>query len=253
VEFPVDSASLVGFCMVLVRAGAWVSICPPFNTPSIPVRVRTGFAVALSFLLAARVGQHVTDLSLMGLIGALITQLLAGFALGLIVLMIFSALQSAGEMIDLQVGFSLGGIIDPFSGNMATPIGRLHQVLGVAILFAIDGHVMVVRGFIRSVDAAPLGQMNGEALVRQLIELFGIHLSAAIEIALPVLTALFCAEVALGFLGKAAPQLNILIIGFAVKTIVAITLLTATIVLLPDTVSSLLGRSLRAASGIFTG
>jgi flagellar biosynthetic protein FliR len=76
---------------------------------------------------------------------------------------------------------------------------------------------------------------------------------AAIEIALPLLTALFCAELALGFLGKAAPQLNILVIGFALKSIITFMLLGATLVLLPESVESLLGRAVRLGLGIFAG
>ena len=65
--------------------------------------------------------------------------------------------------------------------------------------------------------------------------------------------ALFCTEVALGFLGKAAPQLNILVIGFAVKSMLTFALLGATLVLLPETVDSLIGKALRAALGVFSG
>ncbi|MEK7423110.1 MAG: flagellar biosynthetic protein FliR [Actinomycetota bacterium] len=247
-----EPAALVGFCLVLVRAGAWVAVCPPFNMPAIPVRVRAGFAVAMSLVLAERVGSQVDDLSTGSLVGALFTQMLAGFALGFFVFVILSAVQSAGELIDLQVGFSLGGIIDPMSGNMSAPIGRLHQLLGLAVLFAINGHVIVARAFIRSVEVAPLGQMDSGNIAPLLAKLVAVLLSASIEIALPVLTALFLTEVALGFLGKAAPQLNILVIGFAVKSMVAFALLGATLVLLPEAVESLLVRSLRAALGVFS-
>ena len=247
-----EPAALVGFCLVLVRAGAWVAVCPPFNMPAIPVRVRAGFAVAMSLVLAERVGSQVDDLSTGSLVGALFTQMLAGFALGFFVFVILSAVQSAGELIDLQVGFSLGGIIDPMSGNMSAPIGRLHQLLGLAVLFAINGHVIVARAFIRSVEVAPLGQMDSGNIAPLFAKLVAVLLSASIEIALPVLTALFLTEVALGFLGKAAPQLNILVIGFAVKSMVAFALLGATLVLLPEAVESLLVRSLRAALGVFS-
>lgn len=250
-QFFVEPSALVGFCLMLVRSGAWVSVCPPFNMPAIPVRVRAGFAVAMSLVLAGKVGAEVTSISTTALVGAMFTQLLAGFALGFFVLVIFSAVQSAGEMIDLQVGFSLGGIIDPLSGNNSTPIGRLHQLLGLAILFGINGHVIVARAFIRSVEVAPMGQLDGAGLAQSLARLVAILLAASIEIALPVLTALFCTEVALGFLGKAAPQLNILVIGFAVKSMIAFAMLGATLVLLPEAVESLLGRGLRAAFTVF--
>lgn len=250
-KFPVDPQTLVGFCLVLVRATAWVLLCPPFNSPLIPKRVRGGFAVAMAFALARTVGPTVGDLSSVGLVGALFSQILAGLALGAFVFVLFAAIQAAGELLDLQVGFSLGGIIDPMSGNMAAPIGRFQQLVGIAILFAINGHVLVVRAFVESVRFAPLGRVDTGALAGGLARMLGVFLAAAIEIALPVLTALFCTEVALGLLGKAAPQLNILVIGFALKTMIAFALLGATFVLLPETTQSLLGRALQAAGKIF--
>ncbi len=249
----VDPKTLVGFCLVLVRAGAWVAICPPFNTPAIPARIRVAVAVSIALLLGNQVGKEVESIETINLVGMLFTQLLAGFTLGLFVFVIFSAIQSAGELIDLQVGFSLGAVIDPLSGNNSTPVGRLHQLLGVAILFAINGHVMIVRAFIRSVEMAPMGHIDGARVAETLAKLVATLLAAAIEIALPVLTALFCTEVALGFLGKAAPQLNILVIGFAVKSMLTFALLGATLVLLPETVDSLIGKALRAALGVFSG
>ncbi|MFN8024304.1 MAG: flagellar biosynthetic protein FliR [Acidimicrobiales bacterium] len=251
-QFLIDPATLVGFCLVLVRASTWVLICPPFNTPAIPPRVRIGIAVSISMVLAHEVGKDVNSIATGQLVGMMFSQALAGFTLGFFVFLIFTAVQSAGELIDLQVGFSLGGVIDPLSGNTSTPIGRFHQLLGVAILFAINGHVLVVRAFIRSVEMAPMGHLDTSTVTANIARLVATLLAAAIEIALPMLTALFCTEVALGFLGKAAPQLNILVIGFAVKTFLAFSLLGATLVLLPDTVDSLLGRGVRAAMEVFT-
>lgn len=252
-ELPVEPSVLVGFCLVMVRATAWLSLCPPFNSPSVPKRIRVGFAVAMSFALARSVGSVVTNVSTAGLIGALATEVLAGLALGAFVFILFAAIQAAGELLDLQVGFSLGGVIDPISGNMAAPIGRLQQLLGVVILFAINGHVLVVHAFVESVNAAPLGKVDTAALASGLAGLLGIFLAASIEIALPILTALFCTEVALGLLGKAAPQLNILVIGFALKTMIAFGLLGATFVMLPETTGSLLSRAFHAAGKVFTG
>lgn len=247
----IDPGTLVGFCLVMVRATAWVSLCPPFNSPAIPRRIRGGFAVAMSFALARGVGEGVHDISAGGLIGALLTEILAGLALGAFVFILFAAIQAAGELLDLQVGFSLGGVIDPLSGNMAAPIGRFQQLIGIAILFAINGHVLVVRAFVESVHAAPLGKIDTSQLAAGLSHLLGVFLIAALEIALPILTALFCTEVALGLLGKAAPQLNILVIGFAVKTMIAFALLGATLVMLPETTGSLLAQAIRAAGRIF--
>lgn len=245
--------ALVGFCLALVRTTAWIVICPPFNMPAIPARIRVGIAVAISFAVAGHVSPGAAGLDTPAFLGALVTQALAGLALGAFVFILFNAIQMAGELIDLQVGFSLGGVIDPLSGNTAAPIGRLHQILGLAIMFAINGHVLVVKGFLRSVEAVPVGTLDLGKLANELAQLLGVLFVASLEIALPILATLFCIEVALGLLGKAAPQLNILVIGFAVKAAVAFTLLGATLVLLPGSTQSLIERAVRSAGRVFTG
>jgi len=252
-EISLPAAQLVGFCLALVRTTAWISICPPFNSPAVPRRVRVGLATAISFAIAGQLADVTTSLELGPFIVALIVQALAGLALGFSVYILFAAIQAAGELIDLQVGFSLGAVLDPLSGNNAAPIGRFHQLLAVTMVFAINGHVMVVRGFLRSVEAVPTGEVDLEVLASELVGLLGTFFAAAVEIGLPVLAALFCTEIALGLLGKAAPQLNILVLGFAAKTFVAIMLLGMTLFALPETTESLLGQAIRAGARAFGG
>jgi flagellar biosynthetic protein FliR len=253
VHFTFAPATLIGFSLVLVRATAFVVLCPPFNSPSIPVRIRLGFAAALAFVLAHDLGPKVGNLSTAAFVGAMGMQFVAGVGLAVFVFVIFQALQAAGELIDLQVGFSLGGILDPLSGNQSTPIGRFNQLLAIAILFAINGHVLVVRAFIESVQAAPFGHISTSTLASELVRMLGVLIVAAVEIALPILAALFCTEIALGLLGKAAPQLNIMVLGFGVKAFLAFTLLAATLVLLPASTESLIGQAIHAAGRIFRG
>ena len=252
-EFLVTPTTLVGFALVMVRATAFVVLCPPFNTPSVTTRVKVGFAAALALLLAERTGEAVTDISTPALVGSMFSQLLAGLGLAAFVFVLMQALQSAGELIDLQVGFSMGAILDPLSGNNAAPLGRLHQLLATAILFAINGHVLVVRAFVESVHVVPLARVDTAELAEGLLKAVATLFLAAIEIALPIVTALFCTEVALGLLGKAAPQLNILVSGFGLKALVAFGLLATTFVLLPSSTDSLLVLALRSAARVFQG
>jgi len=250
----IAAPQLMGFALALIRTTAWISICPPFNSPAIPRRIRVGLATAIALLLADTVSDAVDVNAQTGEFLLLVVgQIGAGLALGFIVFMIFSVIQSAGELIDLQIGFALGAVLDPLSGTSAAPIGRFHQLLAVTILFLIDGHTMVVRGYMRSVEAVPLGGIDLGELAQELISLFGAFLIAAVEIGLPVLAALFMAEIALGLLGKAAPQMNILVIGFAAKAFISFGLLSITVVAMPNSVESILGRAFRSITNVFGG
>lgn len=244
-NFSIPESQLMGFALALLRTTAWIAICPPFNSPAIPRRVRVGLATAISFLLASQVGGAiVTDLDTGEFVVAALAQIVAGLALGFAVFILLSAIQSAGELIDLQIGFALGAVLDPLTGSSAAPIGRFHQLLAVTVLFAIDGHTAVVRGYLRSVEALPLGGVDLGEVAQELLGLLSVFVISAVEIGLPVLAALFVAEVALGFLGKAAPQMNILVIGFAAKAFIAFVLLAITVGSIPDSVRSLVERAL---------
>ncbi|MEM1331869.1 MAG: flagellar biosynthetic protein FliR [Actinomycetota bacterium] len=253
-DFAIPAPQLLGFALALVRTTAWVSICPPFNSPAVPRRVRVGLASAIALLLAGRISVAVDPAMSTGeFVVIALAQVMAGLTLGFVVYMLFAAIRAAGELIDLQVGFALGAVLDPLTGASASPIGRFHQLLAITILFAIDGHTLVVRGYLRSVEAVPLGGLDVARIADEMISLLGTFMIAAVEIGLPVLAALFLSEIALGLLGKAAPQMNILIIGFAAKSFMAFALLSVTIVATPDTVESLLVRSLRSAGRLIGG
>lgn len=248
----IAAPQLMGFALALIRTTAWISICPPFNSPAIPRRIRVGLATAIALLLAETIGGSVdVDAETGEFVLLAIGQIAAGLALGFIVFLMFSAIQAAGELIDLQVGFALGAVLDPLSGTSAAPIGRFHQLLAVTILFAMDGHTLVVRGYVRSVEAVPLGGIDLGELMQELVSLFGAFMVAAVEIGLPVLAALFLAEIALGLLGKAAPQMNIMVLGFVAKAFIAFGLLSVTVVAVPNSVESILVRSFDAATDVF--
>jgi len=254
-DLQIPTSTLVGFSLALVRAAAFIAICPPFNSPAVSVRVRVGLATGIALAIAGPLGASAAPdvLEIGPYLFALLTQALAGVAFGFCIYVLFAAVQGAGELIDLQIGFSLGAVLDPLSGVNAAPIGRFHQVLAIGILFAINGHVLVIRGFLRSVEAVPSGTIDFESFGTELIGLLRTFMIAIVEIGLPVLAALFLTEVALGLIGKAAPQLNVLVIGFAAKTFVAIVLLALTVALLPTQMESLLMQSIRAGARAFSG
>jgi flagellar biosynthetic protein FliR len=202
--------------------------------------------MAISLALTSSFSGSVTFTTVPQLLGMLVVQAVAGLALGLCVAIVFSGIQVAGELIDLQVGFSFGSQLDPLSGTMAAPVARFYQMVGMGVVFAAGGHVLVLHGFLRSVQAVPLGGLNMATLGDHLLSLTSSVLVAAIEISLPLIAALFCSEVALGLLGKAAPQLNVLVLGFALKALIAFILLAVIIAALPGASTSLLERGLRA-------
>lgn len=236
--------TLVAYLLAMARCVAWLFVAPPFGTKVIPIPVKVGLAGALTIAAGPRIDASEVRLDTFGLLSAVVTQVVVGVALGFFALLLLSAIQAAGNLIDLFAGFTMAQVYDPMSGAGASVFGRTYQIVGTTILFVSGGHLVLVRGFLRSFDAVPLDRLtsvNAELITAHL----GLFIVAACEIAAPVLAAMFLSEVALGLLTRAAPQLNALQLGLPLKALLALLLTGLALPLLPMTMDNLVREVVR--------
>ena len=136
--------TFVGFLLALVRTASWMAVAPPFNTRMVPKLVKLGMAAGISLVLAPKLPADKLTVDTGALMGMILMQALTGLALGFITLMLFNAVQAAGSLIDLFGGFTMSQALDPFLNNQASTFGRLYQLLATVLLFALNGHFMLI-------------------------------------------------------------------------------------------------------------
>ncbi|WDF33777.1 flagellar biosynthetic protein FliR [Arthrobacter agilis] len=249
-EIELDQARIEAIMLAGVRIVAFLVIAPPFSYKGIPARVKAMLAIGL----ALAVSPQVTDAYETGgtgqYIGALVLELVVGAALGFLVLVVFSAIQSAGSLIDLFGGFSLAQGFDPQSMVNGAQFTRLFQLTALTLLFASDGYQLIIGGLIRTFSALPLGggldlAEPAEALTNAVTGLF----LAAVQIAGPLIVVLFLADVGLGLLTRVAPALNAFALGFPLKIFITLSLGSVVFIALPRVVSTLADK----AAGLLMG
>jgi flagellar biosynthetic protein FliR len=245
VEFAVDPAMLTGYLLALVRSAAWVFVTPPFGTRALPIQVKLGFAAALAIALGPKLGVQEVPLEVVPLLGAAVLQAGAGLALGFIGVLLFASFQAAGALVDVFSGFNMAQIFDPQSNVSTSLFGRFYNLVATTLLFATNGHLLLVRGFLESFDAAPLTTLSLEGIGELVTHDLGRFFLAAVEIALPLLAALFLAEVALGLLSRAAPAMNVFVLGMPLKILLTLSLAGLAVPLLPGALDSLLKPIIR--------
>jgi flagellar biosynthetic protein FliR len=243
---PVDL--LLGFLLAMVRTAAWLVVAPPFNTRMVPITVKVGLAVALAVPVAPRVAETAPPPQLAPLVTAVLLQVGVGLALGFVVQLLFAAVQAAGELIDLFAGFTIAATYDPFTNANQAVFGRLYQLLATALLFATGGHLLLVQGLLDSFAAVPSGLPDLGATSAELVDSLTLFFLSALEIAAPLLGALFLTEVALGLLSKAAPQMNVFTLGFPIKIMLTLLLAGLALPLLPNAVQGLVTAATRSGS-----
>lgn len=230
-------ALVTGYLLALARSAAWVFLVPPFGNRTLPIPVKMGLSAALALAVGPQLADQGVPLEVAPLISATVLQVAAGLALGFIGVLLFSAFSVAGGLVDMAGGFSAAQIYDPNTNAQVSLFGRFYSVLATTLLFAIDGHLLLVRGFLESFEAAPLTSFSTSAMAELITRDFGRFFLAAVEIAAPLLAALFLTEAALGLLARAAPQMNVLLLGFPIKILITLSLAGIAIGVLPEAVS----------------
>ncbi len=227
------------FVLAVARTAAFVLVTPPFNTRGIPRQARVATALALALPLTPGLAGTAPPLASAELVLRLLVQLATGLALGYLVLVAVAAVQAAGDLIDLVGGFNASVALDPLMLTQSSVFGRLHQFVAVTLLFAADGHLMVIHGLSRSLQAMPDPRISWQALGEVVVADVGGLLAAAMQIAAPIIAAMLVADVALGLLTRAAPALNAFALAFPLKILFTLLLVGFVIAELPESLHRL--------------
>jgi flagellar biosynthesis protein FliR len=248
-EFP--TAQLVTLLLASVRAVTWMALAPPLNSRAIPPTVKALLSLGIALAVTPALAASAPALTVPAIVFAAVEQVLVGSALGFLTALVFAAVQAAGDLIDLFGGFAVAFAFDPLSLVGNSVFGRFYGLLASTLLFATDAHQLVLRGFTQSYQVLPLDQTLSlstldRALTTGLVQLF----LAALQIAGPLIAVLFCADLGLGLLTRAAPALNPFALGFPAKILLTVTLAGSALLVLPAAVDDLVAQAVRLVVGV---
>ena len=254
-DLSVPAVTLAALLLGTARATGFVLLAPPFNSKSIPGagqgRLRPGAVGAALDPDRRRPARRRRPASSWS---TAVTEVVIGAALGFVVQVLFTAVQMAGDLIDVTGGFSLQPAYDPLAMTQNATIGRLHYLLAITLLFTSGGHLLIVKGFATSYVGLPVGGTCPPTRSRRCcITAFSMMFLAALQIAGPMVAVLLLADVALALLSRAAPALNIFALGFPVKIMLTLAMLGLTFPLLPPALDALLEHATRAMISLRSG
>lgn len=221
---------ITGFLFIGVRLSGLMLFAPFFGSDSVPPRVKAGLVIALSVVLYPLVLPHfpVVPLSRWPLL--VLAELLTGAAIGIATSLVFEAVQMAGQILSVQMGYSLVSILDPNTQAESTVVATFHQALAMLIFLRMDVHLWILRALAHSFVYLPPGSAHlSPEFVRAALFAVASIFTVGVQLAAPVLTATFLADLVLGLLGKASPQLPVMLLGPAIKSLLGLSVLAATL------------------------
>lgn len=226
-----------GFLQVLVRISAMVAVAPVFGAAQVPAQVKVGLSLILSLVLLPVAEPSLSAAvpnTLFALLAPIAGQAVIGLLLGFIVSLTLVAVQLAGSLLDLQIGFSLAQVLNPTIGQMVTPVAQLEYLYALLLFLLANGHYMLLSALAHSFALLPVSAMNlgGGSLLRFISDATFTTLVSGLRIAAPAAGVLLVMDVTMAFLARAVPQMNVFFVGMPAKVLVSFLLLA---VVLPFT------------------
>jgi flagellar biosynthetic protein FliR len=141
-----------------------------------------------------------------------------GLSIGFIATLFFDAINLAGQLIDMQMGFGIVNVVDPQSGAQMPVMGTFKYFLTMFFYLSLNGHILLLDALIKSYEIIPLGNFSVDITLMNFIIYVTTNLFViALKIALPYVGALFATDFILGIIARTVPQMNVFMIGMPLK------------------------------------
>lgn len=222
--------------VAMTRIASAFIVLPAFAPGTVPPLVRNSIFVSLGlivYMLQPEIGA--SELHALALIGIFAKEAAIGLAIGLFFAIFLWALETAGQVIDGQIGMAMSQIIDPLSGHQTSLTGAFLARLANFVFMFSGGLLLVIGVLLESyaiwpvMSGVPHLERAGAALFA---EEFQRLMTVAVMFAAPALVILLTVDLALGLVNRYAQQLNVFSLSLSIKAWLA----TAVVLLILGTI-----------------
>ena len=215
------------FLLLILRVSGLLISSPIFGRKNIPNTAKIAFCIMLSYLMfVAFPPVRLAYTHLFGYAMMAILELLFGVAMGYVTTLFFQLTFTAGQIIDMQIGFGMVNLFDP-SSDMNIPItGSLLNLIMLISFFVVNGHHKIIAILYSTISTIPIGQVTlSFSIAGAALMVFSLAFMLAVNVAMPIIVSGILGEAVLGLLIRTVPQLNVFVVGIPVKIVIGLIML----------------------------
>jgi len=222
------TAAIMILCFA--RLFGFVYFFPMIGGDQVPPMVRAIMCISLTpFLGMPILVEGVNDPDfLKNFYPLLFKEAIVGSFLGLLVGLPMRLPDIIGSMIDNQRGSAVTDTYNPASGSDASLLGQLLSLTMVVYFLSSGGFqqlILMLAGSFKLLPVDAYLPVNGEDAWQVMLELFLRYLTVFVILTLPVMAAMFFAEISLALASRFAQSLNVFTLAQPIKAMVAISML----------------------------
>lgn len=229
----IDLAQMVAFWLAFTRMFTVLFQIPLFDQLPVPVTVKILASLMITYALYPVVAPEVLqDINIIGLDHfwiLTIYEAIVGLLLGFFIKSIMSLFTSAGAMMTHQLGFNASNYFDPTTGARVGPLEQLLSWTLLIVVISSGGLLPMMKGLINSFSTIHLynwGKMSSSP--EYFLELFKSLFISSLLLASPLIFINTVINLVLGIVARMVPQMNVLVVSFAVNIGMGLIVFTAT-------------------------
>lgn len=215
------------YMLIVARIVGLLTLMPVLGGTSVPSMVKMGLAMGIAIIVFASDNIEFIVYTHGSLAYGLIIfkEFFVGFIMSFIIFVMFNLVYVTGEISDKKLGYAQASTVDPMTSNQVPVTGGLYY-FSICALFVINGgHYMVLKAFLYSYEALPLGSAfiigNGN-LFLGISSIMADFFSIALLLAVPIIGVILTVEVVLGSLVRAVPKMNVFVVSMPLKAFVGL-------------------------------
>jgi len=209
------------FLLVLFRITGVMMLAPVFGSAMSPAPVKIFLSLVLALLFYPMVKERGAalpmDATLLTL--AVASELAVGLLIGFAAALLFAGVQFGGHLIDQELGLQQANLLDPMLHEQISIMGQFKVLLATLVYLLINGHHLLISALSDSFRAVPLmGLRYSDGVALHLSDtLMRDVFRMGVEIAAPALVTLFLITIAMAFMARTAPEMNIFALSFSLR------------------------------------
>lgn len=214
--------TLYGGALVFVRILTCLQMMPELERGYVPMRARLMLALLLTVTIHLGLALPAVAIPefMPHILVHIAREVVFGAALGLSIRLITATCQMAGDLVGLSMGLSMSTFFDQTAGEAPLSMGRLFAIIAMLLFVALDGHTVVTLSLAAHFKLHPTGLLLIEPPTLGAIAQVGVDMfRTAFLLAAPVVVVTLLLNIAMGFVMKVVPSLNLFNIGIGILLI----------------------------------
>ncbi|MDF2542252.1 MAG: putative rane protein [Herbinix sp.] len=223
------------YLLIFVRITGFLYTAPFFSLKNVPIRIKIGISIFLSILLLYTISSDMPQYNSVIEYAILITkEVIVGVLMGFFANIAYYIISFSGQIIDMEIGFSMVNQLDPLSNIQTTISSNFYGYLILLMMMITNLHHFFIKALVDSYQVVPLGKaVFNPGMYVVMVRFITDYFIIGFRIVLPVFAAIMIVNTILAILAKIAPQMNMFVVGMQLKLFVGIFVLILIVELIP--------------------